>query len=257
MKDDPTVFVIDHDEASRRDLQTLLRSVEIPVEIFASAHEFLEAVDPSRPGCLVLDTRLPGMSGLELQQRLADRPVSPPVIIITSHGDIPMAVEATRNGAIDFLEKPFRQQLLLDRVYEALEKDAATRRAYAKQTVLEARAALLTPREREVMAYVVAGLPNKAVAMRMGVTRKAVEAYRARVMRKMEAGSLAELVRIDVILQQGHTVHAGPHARSRGVRPEPRMSAQPTATMEALVATRSPSATRSGVAGRGGWHAPI
>lgn len=198
-----TVFIIDGDEDVRSAVRVLLHSVGIPVETHASAQEFLEAYDPQRPGCLVLDARLPGMSGLDLQERLAACEVASPVIIVTAHGDIPMVVRAMRNGAIDFLEKPFRSQHLLDRVYHALEEDARRRRAYAQRAAMEARAAQLTPREREVMTHVVAGLPNKTIAARLGVTRKAIEAYRARAMRKMRATSLAELVRMNLILDWG------------------------------------------------------
>lgn len=201
----PTVFVIDHEEHTRAAIETLLNSVEIPTEAFDSATAFLQSVEPARAGCVVMDMRLPGMSGRELQQRLNAWEIAPPVIIITGHGDIPTAVEALRQGAVDFIEKPFRQQLLLDRVHEALERDAAARQEHRWRFELRQRAASLTPREREVMLHVVQGLPNKAVAMRMGVTRKAVEAYRARVMRKMQAESLAELVRMNVALEHdGH-----------------------------------------------------
>jgi FixJ family two-component response regulator len=203
MKHEPTVFVIDHDEIAREEIRSLLQSVELPVESFSTAQEMLLAVSPDRPGCLIVDTRLPGMSGLELQQRLAEWPVPPPVIVITSHGDIPTAVQAMRAGALDFLEKPYRPQVLLDRVYEALEADAAERRAYERRAVFESRAQTLTPRELQVMKHVVVGMPNKAIAGELGVSRKAVEAYRARMMRKMQARSLAELVRMSILLE-GH-----------------------------------------------------
>ena len=203
MGDVPTAFVIDHDAAEREAVAGLLRSVEIAVETFGSAHVFLEVVDPSRPGCLVLDARLPGMSGLELQHRLAEWEVSWPMVIVTAHGDIPMAVEAMRAGAVDFLEKPFRPQRLLDRVHEALGRDAAARDLRARHIALETRAGLLTRREREVMEHIVHGLSNRTVAAQLGVTRKAVEAYRARVMQKMQATSLAELVRMSVVLEHG------------------------------------------------------
>jgi two-component system response regulator FixJ len=199
----PTVFVIDYDQQVRSSVQELLTSVGLPVELFSSAPEFLAAYDPARPGCLILEARLPGLGGLDLQERLARREPASPVIIITAHGDIPMAVRALRNGAVDFLEKPFRPQLLLDRVCEALELDAANRRAHALRGALLARVASLTSREREVMQRVVAGHTNESVAAHLGVTRKAVEAYRARVMRKMQARSLPELVRISIVLTHG------------------------------------------------------
>lgn len=198
---EPTVFVIDPDATTRGAIQELLRSVQVPVECYSSAHEFLEHVRDGRPGCVVLEMRLPDMSGLALLQHIRGWDVPCPVIIMTGHGDIPMVVEAMRAGSVDFLEKPFRQQVLLDRVYEALELDVQNRVVATRRMVIETRAAELTPRERQVMQLVVHGLPNKAVAMRLGVTRKAVEAYRARVMRKMEAESLAELVRMNVVLE--------------------------------------------------------
>lgn len=227
MANDPTVFVIDHDEATRSAVRALLRSVDIPIETFPTACEFLEAYDPQRPGCLVLDARLPGMSGLELQQRLANWEVPPPVIIITGYGDIPMAVEAMRNGAVDFIEKPFRPQLLLDRIHEGFERDAAARRAHAQRAALAACAALLTPRESEVMTRVAAGLPNRAIAEELGVTPKAIEAYRARVMRKMQAESLAALVRMNVVLESGWVGDGPRRLESRASQPEARTWQQP------------------------------
>lgn len=202
MSDRQTVYLIDHDKDARSETESLLRSVEIPVETFDSGLDFLDRAGGIGPGCLVLDTRLPGLGGLELQERVSKWEIAPPIIITTAHGDIPMAVQAMRTGAIDFIEKPCRPQILLDRVYAAFERDTANRRAHANLTGFRTRAELLTAREREVMLLVVTGLPNKVVAQRLGVTRKAVEAYRARVMRKMQATSLAELVRINVALEQ-------------------------------------------------------
>jgi two-component system response regulator FixJ len=199
-EDTRTVFVVDHEEETRRDVSELLRSVEIPVVSFDNAPEFLNHYTPHRAGALVLDARLPGMGGLELQERLASVAPVTPVIIVTAHGDIPSAVRAMRNGAVDFIEKPFRPQALLECVYHALERGAIQRRRHTFQIAIEQRAAQLTPREREVMQHVVCGLPNKAIALRLRVTRKAVEAYRARAMRKMDADSLAELVRMNVFL---------------------------------------------------------
>ncbi len=206
----PTVFVVDHDEQTRSDVQSLLGSVGLAVEAYASAPEFLAAYDPRRPGCLILETRLPGLGGLDLQERLARYEISAPVIVITAYGDIPMAVRAMRNGAVDFLEKPFRPQVLLDRVYEALERDAVDRRTHALRGTLLARASGLTARERAVLDQVVAGETNKGMAARMGVGRKAIEAYRTRVMRTMEAHNLAELVRMRILLTHGVDVMTEP-----------------------------------------------
>lgn len=197
-----TVFVIDPDRAARRGAEGLLRSVRLAVELFGGPREFLDTVDAARPGCVVTEARLPGMSGLELQQRLRGREVAPPVIMVSAHGDIAMAVAAMRNGAVDFLTKPYRPQDLLDRIHEALVMDARVRRAWVEAAALAKRAATLTPREGDVLAHVVAGYPNRVVAAQLGITAKAVEAYRARVMRKMQAFSLAELTRMSVILEQ-------------------------------------------------------
>ncbi len=190
----PTVFVVDDDQAVRDSLRWLLESVGHGVETFESAHEFLDSYDPNRPGCLVLDVRIPGMSGLELQETLAARAMAIPIIMITGHGDISMAVQAMKDGALDFIEKPFNDQLLLDRVQYALNEDARRRRDRAEKEVLLERVAQLTPRELEVMREVVAGHPNKVVAHTLGISVKTVEIHRARAMEKMQAGSLPELV---------------------------------------------------------------
>ena len=228
----PTVFVVDSDEAVRAAIGALLGPAGVPVEGYAAAHDFLAAYDPARPGCVVLETRLPGMSGLQLQHQLAAQPQAPPVIFVTAYGDIAAAVQALRDGALDFMEKPLRPHVLLERIHEALEADAGARRARAGRAALEARVARLTPREREVMPCVAAGLPNKAIAARIGVGHKAIEAYRGRVMRKMEAHSVAELVRMSMALEQvagsgnpcswpGRAVAAAhdPAVRSRVARP--------------------------------------
>ncbi len=196
----PTTFVIDRDDALRARVKELLASVGLRVETYDSAARFLAAYDPARAGCLVLEVRLPGLGGLDLLEQLACGHVAPPAVVLTAHGDIPMAVRALRTGAVDFLEKPFHSQQLLDRVHEALQRDAASRRAHALCAALQARAGRLTPREREVMQLVVAGAPNKLTAARLGITRKAVEAHRGRVMAKMQARNLAELVRMSIAL---------------------------------------------------------
>jgi len=192
----PTVFVVDDDESVRSSLRFLLRSVSLESRAFASASEFLEDYDPAQPGCLVLDVRMPGMSGLELQQQLNLRGAVIPVIFITGHGDIPMAVEAMQHGATDFLQKPFRDQDLIDRIQSALAKDAKARAALDQRESIRARLDSLTPREREVLALMAQGKPNKVMAHELGVSQRTVEIHRAHVMEKSGAASLAQLVRM-------------------------------------------------------------
>ncbi len=192
----PTVFVVDDDEAVRSSLRLLLKSVGLPAVAHGSAQEFLGACDVDHPGCLVLDVRMPGMSGLELQQQLNLKGAMIPVIFVTGHGDIPMAVEAMQHGAFDFLQKPFRDQELLDRVQRALARDAENRARLKQTDTIRGRLESLTPREREVLDLVTRGKANKVMASDLGVSQRTVEIHRARVMEKMEAGSLAELVRM-------------------------------------------------------------
>ncbi len=192
----PLVFVVDDDEAVRSSLKLLLKSVGLPATLYSSAQEFLAAYDPHQSGCVVLDVRMPGMSGLELQQLLNLKGATIPVIFITGHGDIPMAVEAMQQGAFDFLQKPFRDQDLLDRVQRALEKDRKTRLELGERDRIRERLESLTPREREVLTLVTRGKPNKVMAAELGVSQRTVEIHRARVMEKMGASSLAQLVRM-------------------------------------------------------------
>lgn len=199
---EPTVFIVDDDEAVRNSLKLLMRSVGLPAVAYASAQDFLAAYDRQQPGCVVLDVRMPGMSGLELQQVLNLRGATVPVIFVTGHGDIPMAVEAMQHGAFDFLQKPFRDQDLLDRIQRALERDRATRQQLKEMSHLRERLASLTPREREVLKLVTAGKPNKVIAADLGVSQRTVEIHRARVMEKMGATSLAQLVRMVLDLEQ-------------------------------------------------------
>ena len=207
----PTVFVIDDDDAVRGSLKLLFKSINLPVGVFASAQEFLPRYSADQPGCLVVDVRMPGMSGLELQQQLNLRGAMIPVIFITGHGDISMAVEAMQHGAFDFLSKPFRDQDLIDRVQRSLEKDAVNRRAFGRSDSIRERLQSLTPREREVLELVTNGKPNKVVAADLGVSQRTVEIHRARVMEKMQANSLAQLVRMTLALsgesgaRQGHS----------------------------------------------------
>jgi two-component system, LuxR family, response regulator FixJ len=194
----PTVFVVDDDEAVRSSLRLLLRSVGLPAVAYPSAQAFLAAYSPDQPGCLVLDVRMPGMSGLELQHQLNRRGAIVPVIFITGHGDVPMAVEAMQEGAFDFVQKPFRDQELLERVNRALDKDRTTREQLNQTGGTRERFASLTPREREVMLLMVDGKANKVMAGDLGVSQRTVEIHRARVMEKMEARSLAHLVRMAI-----------------------------------------------------------
>ena len=202
MKEMPqTVFVVDDDDAVRNSLRMLLKSAGVHAEAFASAQEFLSTYDVSHPGCLVLDVRMPGMSGLEMQHELNLRGATIPVIFITGHGDIPMAVEAMQHGAFDFLQKPFRDQELLDRVQRALIRDTEYRARLRHTDRIRERLASLSPREREVLDLVTQGKANKMVAGDLGVSQRTVEIHRAHVMQKMQVDSLAELVRIAAKLE--------------------------------------------------------
>ncbi len=202
MTRDPIVFVVDDDQAVRDSLQVLAESVGYPVMGFESAQAFLDAYDPSWPGCLVLDVRMRGMSGLELQEELLRREIPLPIIMVTGHGDIPMAVRAMRSGAVDFVEKPYRDQVLLDRIQQAIELDTQRRGVQQQRTVIEERMQRLTPREKEVLELVVAGKTNKETASQLGVSLRAVESHRARVMERMEANSVAELVQMVIVAQE-------------------------------------------------------
>ena len=202
MKNEPTVFVIDDDQEVREALQLLMESVGLSVQSFSSASEFLDQFDSSLPGCLVLDVRMPGMSGLDLYARLAEEHMHPPVIIITGHGDVPMAVRAVQKGVLDFIEKPFNDQALLDSVHRALERDSQQRGEAIILADLRARYDRLTPREREVLERVVAGKRNKVIASEMHVSQSTVEAHRAKVMEKMEANTLSDLMRMMLALEK-------------------------------------------------------
>jgi RNA polymerase sigma factor (sigma-70 family) len=199
MSSEPTVFVVDDDQAMRTSLQWLIESTGMQVRTFESADAFLAAYYPGRAGCLLLDVRMPGMSGLELQSYLAREGYRLPVIIITGHGDVAMAVKAMKSGALDFIEKPFHDEDLLRSIRNALELDQRQRVSRANRAEIAARLAELTPREHEVMAMVTEGKANKEIAAALGVTAKTVEAHRARVMEKMRAESLAELVRMALV----------------------------------------------------------
>jgi FixJ family two-component response regulator len=196
VESDVTVHVVDDDAAVRDSLTLLLRTVGLPSRAYASGDEFLGAYTPRHVECLVADIRMPGLSGLELQQELAERHVDIPIIFITGHGDIPMAVKAMKSGAVDFIQKPFRDQDLLDRIHQALQIARSSQDARLETMTIQERVGTLTPREREVMDKVVKGCANKVIAMDLGVSQRTVELHRARVMQKMGARSLAELVRL-------------------------------------------------------------
>ena len=198
----PTVFLVDDDEAVRDSLGLLMKSVALASRSFASADEFLAEFDPECAGCLVLDIRMPGMSGMELQQKLIDMRAMLPIIFITGHGDIPMAVEAMQRGAVDFIPKPFRDHELLDRINKALESDRENRDSLLEREEVEKRIELLTPREKQVMALVVQGKANKVIAGDLDVSQRTVEIHRARVMEKMQVRSLAQLVRMVMQIQE-------------------------------------------------------
>ena len=197
----PTVFVVDDDPGVRDSLTWLLESVGLRVETYASAREFLDHYDPRRAGCLVLDVRLPGMGGIDLLGQLRERAITLPVIVVTAFGDVRIAVRAMRRGAIDVMEKPVADQVLLDRVYQAIELDRQTRIDNAKRHAAAALFARLSRREREVLALVTAGKPNKVIAAELGVSAKTVESYRAAVMRKLGVHSVPELMRLEFLVQ--------------------------------------------------------
>lgn len=200
----PTVFIVDDDQAVARSLRWLIESVRLRVETFSSAQTFLSGYDASVPGCLVLDVRMPGMSGLELQERLALRcAYVSPIIFITGHGDVRMAVRAVQAGAFDFVEKPFNDQDLLDCIQRAIAHDAELRSRAEQQQQVKALMASLTPREREVLDRVVEGLSNKAIASNLGLSAKTVEVHRARVMEKLHARSVSDLVKLALKNQAG------------------------------------------------------
>lgn len=190
------VFVVDDDPSVRRAIKVLLESVGLAVELFGSAKEFLISRRADAPSCLVLDIRLPGVSGLDFQRQLADAKINIPIIFISAHGDVPMSVRAMKAGAIEFLTKPFRDQDLLDAVQVALERDRARRKREAETATLRERFESLSPREREVVAMVVSGMLNKQTAAELGTTENTVKVHRSRAMEKMQAQSLAELVKM-------------------------------------------------------------
>jgi len=195
-KIDSIVYVIDDESSIREAITSLIRSIGMRVETFGSAQEFMASSRPDAPACLVLDVRMPGLSGLDLQRELTDAGIRIPIIFITGHGDIPMSVRAMKAGAVEFLTKPFRDQDLLDAIAQAIDRDRELRKQQAGIADLRDRFERLTPREREVMELVVAGLLNKQIAVRLGISEITVKLHRHQVMEKMKADSLADLVRM-------------------------------------------------------------
>lgn len=189
-----TVFIVDDDDDVRDALKEVVESVGLNAQLFSSAQSFLEAYEPGRSGCLVLDIRMPGMSGLELQTELNKRGSTLPIIYVTGHADVPIAVKALKNGAVDFLQKPFHDQQLLDHINAALRRDADVREQLEKRSCIEQRMAMLTAREREVLDLVVAGNPNKKIAEELGISNRTVEIHRSNAMAKMEVSSLPQLI---------------------------------------------------------------
>lgn len=214
MKPEATVFIVDDDRGVRDSLQHLMQSVNLRSKAYASASEFRAAYDPSTPGCLLLDIRLPGMSGLDLQEQLAAEGVPLPVLIITGFGDVPSAVRAMKDGAFDFIEKPFNKQELLEKVQRALGAGERLQQDQEKRATVAARLESLTPRELEVMQRVVSGQANKVIAIDLGISKKTVEAHRARVMEKMGVRTVADLVQAEVTVK-GSAASGAPRIETR------------------------------------------
>jgi FixJ family two-component response regulator len=194
-----TVHVVDDDESVRNTIVELLGMVGIRAVAYASASDFLASYDPSQPGCLVLDLRLPGMDGMELQQRLLEKRISVPIVFLSGYGEMPVAVQAMKRGAVDFIAKPFNQQALLDSIKAAINRDQRDRASREAHSIAEARLSSLTPRERDVLALLIRGKSNKAIAAELGLSHKTVEFHRSRIMTKSRADSLADLVRMSML----------------------------------------------------------
>lgn len=209
----PVVYLIDDDPGIQDAMRRLLKSVGLQLQTYSHAQEFLEKKekgDPttSHPGCLVLDIRMPGMSGLELQQRLQDRGDDLPIIVVSGHADVPMTVRAIKAGALDFLEKPFNEQVLLDRIQEGIQESLRRRSEQGERSQIEARVKTLTPREREVLDMLVSGKPNKTIATDLNISRKTLDIHRGKVLQKMQAETVADLVRM---VLKARASSPGPH----------------------------------------------
>lgn len=200
---DPIVYIVDDDEAIRDALRLLMRSANLRVQCCATAEEFLSSHKPELPGCLVLDVRMPDMNGLELQRFLKERHISIPVVIITGHGDVSMAVQAMKDGAVDFVEKPFKNEVLLDRVQQCLRADIEERAKHRQNVEAASRIASLTQREREVMDLLIQGKRNKTIASELGISNRTVEAHRAKIMEKMQAHSISDIMRLTYAAESG------------------------------------------------------
>ncbi|MDX1486657.1 MAG: response regulator transcription factor [Acidiferrobacterales bacterium] len=193
---EPTVFVVDDDEAVRGGLEQLIQTIGLNVQTHASADEFLASYRHGQPGCLVLDIRMPGMGGLDLQEQLARQGIQLPIIFLTGHGDVPAAVRALKAGAMDFLEKPFNSQVLLDLIQQAIRRDAETHTRVAEESEVARRLTALTGREHQVLEKIIDGKANKVIAMELGISERTVEFHRSKIMKKMQVRSLAELVNL-------------------------------------------------------------
>ncbi len=191
---EPTVFIVDDDAVICDGISQLIETVGLNAKVFNSAQEFLDSYDTACPGCLVLDVRMPGMSGLQLQEKLKEKNVKLPIIFITGHGNVRMGVDAVKKGAVDFIEKPFEDQVLLDQIHAAIARDAQSRAKRTEQQAIEAKLALLTPRERQVLDLVKDGKNSKVVALELDLSQKTIEGHRAHIMEKMQVESIAKLV---------------------------------------------------------------
>ncbi|HUT12573.1 MAG TPA: response regulator [Thermoguttaceae bacterium] len=221
MNAEPTVFIIDDDQAVRHAVRVLVESMRLRTEAYGSAEEFLADYDSDKPGCILLDVRMPGISGLEIFQRLSREELHPPVIFLSAHGDVPMVVEVMRAGALNFLEKPCRDQQLWEALREALQRDAENRRRLAQRRKIRRRIDRLNSGEREVMTRLVAGESNKTMAASLGLSVRTIEVRRAKVMQKMKAGSLAELVRLTLLVEnpvENHESALATPVKSEGSR---------------------------------------
>ncbi len=210
-QNDPIVYIVDDDPAVRDSLRMLIKRLGLRIQTHASAEEFLSQISADTPGCLVLDMRMGGMSGMELQEKLLEESIQLPIIFITGYGDVPTAVRATRRGAIDFIEKPFDQETLLERIQQAVEQDIKTRQSRAQNAEIARRLANLSPREREVMGLVIAGKTSREIAQRLCRSEKTIKAHRLHLMKKLQARTSAELVRMAMSVREP-TQEIGPRS---------------------------------------------